>query len=658
MIFVFVRLCVVVTVLTIAASCARAEEKPRRYAILVGVNEYQHEKLPALQYAVNDVTELAAELRKAGYETAVLSDPLGKLDEKLRPTKANIQSMLHAVLQKCQRRDIVVVAFAGHGVQFEGEKECFFCPADARPLKNQIDSLMSLSRVYDEMDASFAGMKVLLVDACRDDPTTSRGIHADAALRPPHGVAALFSCRAGERAFETPKLKHGIFFYHVIEGLKGKAADTERAVTFAGLSAYVSRRVARDVPQLMGGGASQSPNLKADYSLEPVLVHFDPAAATKPQQSADKTHSPEALCRRLAEDLNAEVRRKKLRKIGVLEFLRPHGPNMQLAAESLPRYCAEQIVGALKELSAGDYVVLGPQDMAVAMKGIIAEKSREPESLRQIAQKAGSADAIVFGLLRAGANLTLRSELVATSDGAILGSGSGAVPLNEDLIADTGLAIDNRQRPAGPPTSEAVIRHAQGAAGEGLPLDFPFKVEIHTVQARPGEEITKATPRQLKMRRSRDTETSTGKARKEYLIGVTENEIVEIHVRNDAKIPVAMQLMVDGLNSLGQTRDRLGLGKMWVLQPGIDYVIAGWNLPDDVLKRFRFVDAAQSVAGRQGFGESIGLITAAFYYEYGRALGVGEGPEEKRPLVMKDFRAGRLAGAVQLRYVDERALGD
>jgi len=41
------------------------------------------------------------------------------------------------------------------------------------------------------------------------------------------------------------------------------------------------------------------------------------------------------------------------------------------------------------------------------------------------------------------------------------------------------------------------------------------------------------------------------------------------------------------------------------------------------MRRFVFVDAAQSTAGRQNFGESIGLITAAFYVEQGRALGVG-----------------------------------
>jgi formylglycine-generating enzyme required for sulfatase activity len=143
--------------------------------------------------------------------------------------------------------------------------------------------------VYAELDKSFAGMKVLLVDACRDNPDAgrgTRGINSDSAPRPPQGVAALFSCRAGERAYESDKVGHGVFFYHVLEGLKGEAKDPKGRVTFAGLAAYVSDEVAegdKRVPKLIGGGARQSPNLKADYSTEPVLLTIGDIRAAGPR---------------------------------------------------------------------------------------------------------------------------------------------------------------------------------------------------------------------------------------------------------------------------------------------------------------------------------------------------------------------------------------
>src|SRR5205085_523549 len=69
------------------------------------------------------------------------------------------------------------------------------------------------------------------------------------------------------------KLKHGVFFHHVLEGLKGAAKDEEGAVTWDSLSSYVRKRVSREVPTLVGGGATQLPNVIADLSGEsPVLV--------------------------------------------------------------------------------------------------------------------------------------------------------------------------------------------------------------------------------------------------------------------------------------------------------------------------------------------------------------------------------------------------
>jgi sulfatase modifying factor 1 len=246
----------------------------QKYAVLVGINHYQHDRLRDLQYAEADATELADVLKAAGYTVTLLTGSAKDADKQ--PTKANVEKHLHEALRLCRKGDTALVAFAGHGLQFDGQADAFFCPLDARPFKDEADSLVSLGKVYQELDKSFAGMKVLLVDACRDDPDAGRGsrggVNADTAPRPPQGVAALFSCRAGERAFEDDRLKHGVFFHHVLQGLKGQAKDADGEVTFTGLAGYVMRRVSRDVPTLIGGGARQSPNLKADYSTEPVLL--------------------------------------------------------------------------------------------------------------------------------------------------------------------------------------------------------------------------------------------------------------------------------------------------------------------------------------------------------------------------------------------------
>src|SRR5262249_32402589 len=142
----------------------------------------------------------------------------------------------------------------------------FFCPSDARPFEDETDTLVSLAKVYAEMRKSFAGVKLLLVDACRDDPRAgrgSRGVNGDSAPRPPSGVGALFSCSAGQRAYEHDDLKHGVFFHFVLEGLRGEARDADGEVTFEQLAAYVKKQVSRDVPRRIRGGARQAPTLNA-----------------------------------------------------------------------------------------------------------------------------------------------------------------------------------------------------------------------------------------------------------------------------------------------------------------------------------------------------------------------------------------------------------
>jgi uncharacterized caspase-like protein len=129
----------------LAAGPLMAQPAGKRYTVLVGINQYEHEKLRPLQYAENDAVELANLPKQAGYEVDLLTD--GSADDH-KPTRANIEARLHAVLRNCRRADTVVVALAGHGLQFDGRKDCFFCPQDARPFKDETGTLLSLAAVY------------------------------------------------------------------------------------------------------------------------------------------------------------------------------------------------------------------------------------------------------------------------------------------------------------------------------------------------------------------------------------------------------------------------------------------------------------------------------------------------------------------------------
>jgi formylglycine-generating enzyme required for sulfatase activity len=147
-------------------------------------------------------------------------------------------------------------------------------------------------------------VKLLLVDACRNDPKLGRNADPDALPRPPRGTAALFSCKGGERAFETDKLGargHGVFFHFVLEGLRGKARNEDGEVTWGALSEYVSRNVGRTVPRLIGGGARQTPHeIKNLEGESPVLV-ASPGSA--PPEKGGEKPSKEKVVKELKKEL-------------------------------------------------------------------------------------------------------------------------------------------------------------------------------------------------------------------------------------------------------------------------------------------------------------------------------------------------------------------
>src|SRR5262245_29828105 len=103
---------------------AAAQEKVKKYALLVGVNRYQHSQLDTLEFAEADAADMAKLLKeKGGYEVTTL---LGA-----EATRDRIDKELKKLAKQGSADGVVLVGFAGHGMQLEGSDEAFFVPVDA-----------------------------------------------------------------------------------------------------------------------------------------------------------------------------------------------------------------------------------------------------------------------------------------------------------------------------------------------------------------------------------------------------------------------------------------------------------------------------------------------------------------------------------------------
>jgi hypothetical protein len=282
--------------------------KGGRHALLVGVNEFRDPAFATLKYCDADVESLAEVLggESGGFTVRVLNTARGKRDPKDAPTAANVRRELAALAANRKRADVILFVAAGTGAQLTvkdpGGKDkersfAFFCPADADFKQvgyrtGRSDRLLNLNHLMTQMGQSGAGFKLALFDACRNEHA-ARGTDApgeadpgsgDGDVRVPRGVAAFFSCKSGQFAYESDKLRHGIFIHSVLQALTGKAKNEDGEATWDGLTAYVKRQVSRDVPVIIGGGAQQTPHVVSNLEGDPVLawpgrkVVRDPAA--------------------------------------------------------------------------------------------------------------------------------------------------------------------------------------------------------------------------------------------------------------------------------------------------------------------------------------------------------------------------------------------
>jgi hypothetical protein len=282
----------VLAVLAVEATCRAEPPAGKKYALLVGVREYNSKHFPSLRFTENDVEGLAQVLGRPGSGFAkvrVLTTSRGQKNANDAPTAANVRKELDRLLAGKGKQDLVLVALSGHGIQLDvkdpdGDRPpktfAYFCPSDAslsdvRYTTGFSKHLIHLNDTFEAIGRCDAGTKLVLMDACRNElevKAASRNVDLKK-VTIPDGVGALFSCKSGQRAFETEKLKHGVFFHFVLLGLRGRARTSDNEVTWDSLAGYVRKQVARQVPGLVGGGARQDPQMIANLAGEsPVLV--------------------------------------------------------------------------------------------------------------------------------------------------------------------------------------------------------------------------------------------------------------------------------------------------------------------------------------------------------------------------------------------------
>ncbi len=214
--------------------------RPRRLAIVIGIDEYEDPTFARLHFARRDASEMARVLRHPDY---------GGFDRVVELTSWNdvsrraILEELRRLRNGLRRQDTLLIYFSGHGsieVGKEGRVRLYLVTADSRAsdLAGTAIDVAALRHFLKDLKAQ---RKVLILDNCFSGNGKSRITATSreylSRLPDPWGAlehadgeteAVLMASTLGGSAQEENALKHGTYTYFLLQGLTGDMirADT------------------------------------------------------------------------------------------------------------------------------------------------------------------------------------------------------------------------------------------------------------------------------------------------------------------------------------------------------------------------------------------------------------------------------------------------
>ena len=240
----------------------------KRWAVVVGVGEYESDDIPDIEFAPADARAVKEFLE---------SDAAGPFDEVLyleneQATGAAMREALFVFLQQADWDDLVVIYYAGHGAPDPGRPDnLYLLPSDAE-LGSLAATGFPMWDVKTALRRQIAAERVLVIaDACHSAGTADGDVVGGSqtnnisggfqGLFTPSRRLMMTAAATNEFSLEDARWGgHGVFTHFMLDGLKGAGdLDGNGIVTFTELFDHVSANVreatsGRQNPQRSGFG--------------------------------------------------------------------------------------------------------------------------------------------------------------------------------------------------------------------------------------------------------------------------------------------------------------------------------------------------------------------------------------------------------------------
>ncbi|MDV3950363.1 peptidase C14 [Elizabethkingia anophelis] len=189
-------------------------------ALVIGNNNYN---LPEhrLINAINDATDFSNKLNTLGFVTILKTD-------------CDLETFDRALLdfgEQLKNYDVALFYFSGHGLQIEGINYLTAIDTNFADAVSAKHRSIKLDEVIDHMQKAKPVVKILILDACRDNPlpTKFRGVNANglAPIHAPTGTLIAFSTSPGEKALDYGSGKNSIYTGSLLNHIDDKNIPIE-----------------------------------------------------------------------------------------------------------------------------------------------------------------------------------------------------------------------------------------------------------------------------------------------------------------------------------------------------------------------------------------------------------------------------------------------
>ena len=287
--------------LTIFRKIPKQQRKGQVYAVIIGIGDYKDERIPDLRFTEADAQGLYDLLTDPNYGGVPKENVKLLLHENA--TESNIENAIGTWLKKqAGEEDTVIIYYAGHGapegnetywVTYEANIDDLFSTAVSNNRINEMFNRIQSKRMLTFLDACYSAATVNRSKGTRGMPTEVPWDKFQG-----EGRVTITASNGKQESLEDQEYGHGVFTYHLLEGLKGKAdgmagEESDGVVEVDEIWNYVRERVKEDARKR--GNIQEPVLLSAEGYSSRILVTYDASFFRQQDKSQEKAEHEQEL---------------------------------------------------------------------------------------------------------------------------------------------------------------------------------------------------------------------------------------------------------------------------------------------------------------------------------------------------------------------------